>query len=634
MSRDTTHDPVTAPSRSARLWPPAAAGIGAALLLMLASLSSIASIRAAAHEAIDQEVRQNLSRMAAMAASTIDGDAHRRLVAAPQEGGALYASLNAALRKAIDRTEGIRFVYTLRPAGDRLLFVLDGTEPGDADHDGVEDHSALMEVYENPDPAAWEAIRTRGITVTTEPYADAWGSYLSGFAPVFTGEGDLECVVGVDVSARAYHARLATVDRATALALLPAGLMSLGAGLGAWWASRRLVRYAREIVDHREEAERANNAKSALLANISHELRTPLNAIMGFVGIAADERCGAMERAEAAGTIRHNAEHLLTLINDLLDISKAEAGALTIDPTEIDLPQLIERAAAPLRLRAMEKRIGFTIEGLATLPPRAVLDRTRVRQVLLNLLGNAVKFTDEGGVGLRVSAGGGVLRLRVEDTGPGMSRDEIARLFRPFTQLGPQNKRQQGTGLGLAISRNLTELMGGRIGVESTPGRGSVFTAEIPFAPAGPAQERPGAERAPAPTWERLEGTRIAVAEDGHDNRRLLRLILRRAGAEVIEFGEGESARAALLRDPGCCQLLVTDWDMPVLSGEGLVRTLRESGWTRPIVSLTAHAQPEQEQACLRVGCDAHLTKPLNAEALVETCAALIAQHGGGARAA
>ena len=605
---------------------PVVVGMLGASVLIIASLLSTAGVRHAARGAIDQEVRDNLSRLATMASSTIDGEGHRTLKSADQEESALYRVLNAPLTAAIQRTKGVRFVYTLRQVGDELCFVLDGTPPGDSDNDGVEDHSSLMEVYEDPDPAALESLRTGAVVITDEPYTDLWGTFLSGYAPIVLEDGTVDGVVGVDVSVDQYQARLARVDSAAMWALVPGTLLSVIVGFGAWWVTRRFVCYADEIVHRREEAVEANNAKSSLLANISHELRTPLNAIIGFVNLADDKKSSELERADARGTIKHNAEHLLTLINDLLDISKAEAGVISIEPTEIDLPELIERAVSPLRLRAAEKQIEFFVEGIESLPSRVVIDRTRVRQVMLNLLSNAVKFTDEGRVTLVLETKDNTLVMRVCDTGPGMSPEEVAILFTPFTQVGTREKRLQGTGLGLAISRHLTELMGGKIGVESTPGVGSVFTARIPFGEVElPDENTTQNVRA---DWELLNGANIAIAEDGQDNMRLLKMILKRAGASADGYTDGEEARAAVLESPDRYDLLITDWDMPILCGEGLVRKLREAGWTRPIVSLTAHAMPEQGQVCLRVGCDAHMTKPINAKKLIETCAALIEQHG------
>lgn len=593
---------------------------------------SITNVRIEAKGAIEHEVRENLARLATMTAATIDGDKHELLTDPDQEQGELYRSLNRPLTEAIKSTDGVRFVYTLRGVGERMYFVLDGTPIGDADSDGVEDHSFLMEEYEDPDPAAWEAIKREWVVVTQEPYTDLWGTFMSGFAPLRDAQGRVVGVVGVDVAIDQFQARVEHVDLAATWALVPALGLSVLLGLTTRWVTQRFVRYSSEIVEHREEAVRANQAKSSLLANISHELRTPLNAIIGFVGIAGDERCSDLERADATQTIRNNAEHLLTLINDLLDISKAEAGALSIEPTEIDLHELIERAVTPLRLRAMEKRIRFDVVGVETLPHRVVLDRTRVRQILLNLLSNAVKFTDEGRVLLTVHASDGVLTMRVRDTGPGMTRDEIGMLFKPFTQLGSSEQRAKGTGLGLAITHHITQLMNGTIGVESTPGEGTEFAVSLPI------EMTPEANAPRKQTgrteWELLSGARIAIAEDGVDNMRLLRMILKRAGAQSEGFSDGEAARVALLASPARFDLLITDWDMPVLSGEGLVRKLREAGWTRPIVSLTAHAMPELGRLCLSVGCDAHMTKPLNAKKLIETCSELIEQHGHADRAA
>lgn len=616
------------------LWLPICAGLFVALVLVVASLISTLGVRVTARDAIDQEVRQNLSRLAAIMASSIDAEAHSRLVDAPQEDSPLYTTLTAPLTSAVRQTEGVRFVYTLRNVGSELCFVLDGTPIGDSDHDGVEDHSFLMDVYEDADPAAWRAIREQRITITESPYTDLWGTFLSGFAPIRLGDGSVDGVVGVDVSIDQYQDRLASVDTAVVWALVPGLLLSLLAGFGAWWMTCRLVQYAREILRHRRTAVRANKAKSRLLANISHEFRTPLNAIIGFSGIACDPRTDPDARQDATETIRHNAEYMLTLINDLLDISKAEAGAISIEPACTDLRWLVEQAVSPLRLLATEKGIGFAVEGVETLPECVLLDRTRVQQVLLNLLSNAVKFTDHGGVTLRVSVINQALVMRVRDTGPGMSPEEIGRLFLPFSQLGTRVKRLQGTGLGLAISRNLCELMAGTIDVESVPNEGTVFTASIPF---GLVESDSGLDDQSGirvDDGQPLTGCRIAIAEDGQDNMRLLEHLLGRAGAQTEGFPDGRQALDSMLDDPDRYDLLITDWDMPMLNGEQLVRALRESGWSGPVLSLTAHAARRHERLSLNIGCDAHMTKPLDAKKLVETCAELFARRGQDQRAA
>jgi CheY-like chemotaxis protein/nitrogen-specific signal transduction histidine kinase len=408
--------------------------------------------------------------------------------------------------------------------------------------------------------------------------------------------------------------------------MIPGLLLSAAVGVGAWWVARRLFRHAREIEGHRAEAERANRAKSVLLANISHELRTPLTAIIGFAEIAFAPGADAGERADAMATVRHNADHLLTLINDLLDMSSVEAGAMSIEPVEVDARELVRTTVAPLRLRARQKAITLEVRGEEHLPDRAVLDPTRTRQILLNLLSNAVKFTEAGHVRLHIEPRPGAIRFRIEDTGPGLDESQIARLFQPFSQVGGSHaKRREGTGLGLAISQHLARLMGAQITVESTPGVGSVFTVEIPFEPV---RSPEAASRASGPGEPSLAGRRILVAEDGADNRRLLRFILTKAGAEVQEYPDGWAALEAVRAADRPFDLVLTDWDMPRLDGAGLVAALRAAGWTGPVVSLTAHALDGQERVCLDAGCDAHLTKPIDWAKLVDTCERLIGTHG------
>lgn len=620
--------PPSHPAESQGGWSlrPALIGASAGAILLGATLVSITGVRHSAREAIGREVRENLARLASAVAATIDAEAHAALTEPEQQNSDTYARLNAPLAQAIRKTDGVEYIYTLRPIDGALHFVLDGTPQGDADGDGVEDHSFLMDLYEDPDPAAWRAVLENRVVVTEQPYTDAWGTFLSGFAPIRLEDGRVDGVVGVDVSAAEFANRLAQVDRAAAWALLPCALLGMVAGLLAWWVTHRMVRRAHELERHRAEAERANRYKSSLLANISHELRTPLTAILGFVGIATDRAVSQAEQQEAIATVRQNADHLLALINDLLDMSKVEAGTITIEPAEVDLRELVRTAVAPLRQRASEKRIELHIAGADSLPRRAVLDPTRTRQILLNLLSNAVKFTDRGEVSLRIEDRDGLLVFRVEDTGPGMDAEQLSRLFQPFSQVSHSvAKRREGTGLGLAISRHLAEMMGGGIRVASEVGRGSVFTAEIPYAPApadSPASAALVGEFLPAGP---LAGRRVLLAEDGADNRRLLRFILTRAGAEVVEHTDGQAALEAMIGgEGGRVDLVLTDWDMPRLDGAGLVRALRAWGWRGPVVSLTAHATADQHTACMSAGCDAHLTKPIDWGVLVDTCAGLI----------
>lgn len=614
-----THD-----DRTRRVVAPRTAGAIAAAFLLTAALVSVSLVRVTGRRAIDQDVRENLVRVASTLAAAIDPDAHAALTDPAQEDSDDYRRLCRPLQRMLRETPGVRFAYTLREVDGRLHFVLDGSPVGDADGDGVEDHSFLMDVYEDPDPAAWKALRTRSFVVTDEPYEDQWGRFLSGYAPLLRADGSADAVVGVDVSAQEYERRMASIDHAAMWAMLPAVLIALAGGRAVWWAARRARQHAEEIESHRLRTEEAYAAKSRLVANLSHELRTPLTAVMGFAEIAFEKSNPDAERAEARSTVRRNCEHLIALLNDLLDLSKAEAGAIEIETAEVSVGELVRGSVAPLRHRATAKGIDLTIEQHGAVPSSVLLDPIRVRQVLLNLIGNAVKFTDRGGVRVVVDAGDGVLRFRVEDTGPGLSEAQRAALFRPFAQVGGSaEKKSEGAGLGLALCQKLLALMDGSIRVESTPGVGTVFTVTLPLVE--PERATPAASVSSDTGGQgSLAGRRVLLAEDGEDNRRLIRFILTRAGAEVMDYPDGRAALDAVAGGVVRPDIVLTDWDMPVLDGAGLVRGLRAAGWRGPIVSLTAHAMKSQESECLAAGCDAHLTKPIDWGKLTDICAALI----------
>jgi signal transduction histidine kinase/CheY-like chemotaxis protein len=599
-------------------------GVAAGLIVMLSILVSVLSVRFTAHGVLDQDLRSNLARSASVLASTIDGELHASLIDPEQEATQLYASMNQPLSRALRVIPGIRYVYTLRETDGKVHFVLDGTPLGDADGDGVEDHSFLMDVYEDPCSASTDALREGRITVTPEAFTDRWGTFQSAYAPIFRADGSVDGVVGIDVDSSEFQARLSKVDTATSWVVVPAFLLSVIAGLLARWITAVHYRNLLLIESHRSDAEQANRAKSVLLANVSHELRTPMTAIMGFGAIASDPFVSTSDRAEALTTVRHNAEHLMILINDLLDMSTIEAQAMRLEVMEVDLQNLVNSAIMPLRLRAQEKGIAVAVSCADGLPVSAMLDPTRTRQILLNLLSNAVKFTEKGTVVLTMDYMNGSLVFTVEDTGPGMSSEQIGRLFTPFCQVGGSAaKRREGTGLGLAISKHLTELMGGSIGVQSQPGVGSRFTVELPYKTAEHATD-PDPAHQPAQHATPLTGLRVLVAEDGLDNMRLLRLFLTTAGADILEHTDGQSALDAILHQGVHADLVLTDWNMPVLDGAGLVKGLRNAKWNGPVVSLTASATEEQQRACMEAGCDAHLTKPIERGRLIQTCVQLL----------
>ena len=392
-----------------------------------------------------------------------------------------------------------------------------------------------------------------------------------------------------------------------------------------------------ELEEARQAADAASHAKSAFLANMSHEIRTPLTAILGFSELLRDQetsRLSAEQRTQAMETIRSAGQHLLTLINDVLDLSKIEANRLTIERVNTPLLGILGEVESLMRPTATGKGVAFEVRFERPVPTLITGDPTRLRQILLNLLGNAVKFTETGSITLTIDYDpeSSLLRIDVEDTGPGMSPDQVEKLFTAFSQADPSmTRRHGGTGLGLAIVRRLAALMHGAVElVRTEPGQGSTFRLRLPLEPLPEADlaDRLDAVN-PEPTRNAsgdqltLKG-RILLAEDGVDNQRLIAFHLRKAGATVDVADNGRIAldMLARARERGeAYDLLLTDMQMPEVDGYTLARQLREQGESIPIVALTAHAMADDEQRCLQAGCDGYASKPIDRTLLLTNCA-------------
>jgi PAS domain S-box-containing protein len=380
----------------------------------------------------------------------------------------------------------------------------------------------------------------------------------------------------------------------------------------------------------RREADAASAAKSSFLANMSHEIRTPMTAIVGYSDLIAEPGRADAERLEWTAVIRRNASHLLELINDILDLSKIEAGKMTLESIACDPAQVVGDVVDIMRPRAAEKGIGLRLDFDSSIPRLLHTDPLRLRQVLMNLIGNAVKFTEAGEVVVllrcdEASAGSEMLTVEVRDTGIGMTLDEISRLFRAFSQADETTTRRfGGTGLGLAISQRLVLMMKGTLEVHSEPGIGSTFRMSIPTAATAAtepvAEILAGAIAAITAVNTTLRG-RILVAEDSIDTQRLVAFLLRRAGAEVHLVSTGRAALEAAHH--GEYDLILMDMQMPELDGYTAAAELRRRGISVPILAITAHAMAGDRERCLAAGCTDYLTKPLDRRQLV----ARVAQH-------
>ncbi len=411
-------------------------------------------------------------------------------------------------------------------------------------------------------------------------------------------------------------------------------------------AAMRLEAATRELAGAVRAAETANRAKSEFLANMSHEIRTPLTAILGYARLLLEEPAfqnSTGGHLQALRTIERNGRHLLTLINDILDLSKIEAGRLELESVRCEVCRIIHEAVSLFSDRIHQRGLSLQVIFDGPVPATIHTDPTRLRQILVNLIGNAVKFTPRGRIEVRVSCNrsdsGATLSLLVRDTGVGMSPDDAERVFEPFAQAdGSITRRYGGTGLGLTISRRLARLLGGDVRIVRTePAKGTDVLLTVAAGPIDGAQmietyarpEQSAASDAPPTKAPALHGARILLVEDGEDNRDYLVAVLTRAGAEVevaVDGREGvEKAMAAARCRTGDTgrphHAILMDMQMPVVDGYEATRRLRRFGLTVPIIALTAHALAADREQCLAAGCDEYLSKPVDPDRLCATLA-------------
>ncbi|MFQ5411430.1 MAG: response regulator [Phycisphaerae bacterium] len=393
------------------------------------------------------------------------------------------------------------------------------------------------------------------------------------------------------------------------------------------------------------KAEEATRAKSEFLANMSHEIRTPMTAILGYADMLRDEgdiTLAPPQRVEAIETIHRNGENLLGIINDILDLSKIETGKMTVENIPCVPSQVVDAVKEIMKVRADAKGLALHAESVGAIPETILSDPTRLRQCLINLIGNAIKFTEQGAVRLITrfvpDEANPQMQFDILDTGAGMTREQIVNIFLPFTQADTSTTRKfGGTGLGLTISKRFAEMLGGDITiVESQEGVGTRFRLTVATGPLegvkmieDPNRSETRAvapEKKKAPAGQRrLDGCRILLAEDGPDNQRLIAHILRKAGAEIEVEANGKLACEAVTaaRDgrggtPGF-DVILMDMQMPVMDGYEAARRLRGEGYSGPIIALTAHAMAGDRQKCIDAGCDDYMTKPVDRTKLIET---------------
>jgi signal transduction histidine kinase len=381
-----------------------------------------------------------------------------------------------------------------------------------------------------------------------------------------------------------------------------------------------------------------NRARGEFLASVSHEIRTPMTAVIGFADLLLHPDIGPERRIDYVQTIRRNGQHLLAMLNDLLDFSKIEAGQMKVEKIACDLPQLLADVLNLMRPAAIGKHLSLTVEQRGDVPVTVLSDPTRLKQILINLVGNAIKFTEVGGIRIAVEVTADrQLAFAVTDTGIGIAKPQLDKLFAAFMQAESSTARRfGGTGLGLTLSRRLARLLGGDVTATSTVDEGSTFRLEIApgrldgvacTADLMAAAKARHSEQGSSDS-ESLHGARVLVADDAPDNQRLVSFLLRKAGASVEIVGDGQMAADRILAEQHRGQpydIVLMDMQMPVLDGYSATE-VRASGYRGPIVALTANAMAGDKEHCIRAGCTDYLSKPIEPRLLIGT----VAKHTAG----
>ncbi len=582
------------------------------------------------------EGRLNFSALIAPASRP----AFSQQLAAIQESGGKYSISLEMLRKngstytalvnaAVVRDAGGRFLKThaniiditgLRKASEKLRKLSQAVECSPSMIQITDRHGILE--YVNP---AWEETTGYGLeeALGKKPSLVKSGAHSDGFYARMWREITAGRIWRGEICNRKKNGELYWEAAAIAPVQDESGGVSHFVAIKEDITERRQA--AGELRLAKEAAESANRAKSAFLASMSHEIRTPMNAILGFSQLLlADPQLSGCQREQVA-TITRSGKHLLGIINDILEMARIESGRAALNPTTFDLHQLLADLELMFRLRAQGGKLGFKVERLGDLPRWILADETRLRQVLINLLGNAVKFTPAGGwIILRVGCTGEAdqqlrLQAEVEDTGQGIAPEDQPRLFRAFFQTQVGKETVGGTGLGLAISREFVRLMGGDLSVASQPGAGSTFRFDIRVALGNPAQVRAAMAGAPRVLHLRpgQPACRILAVDDRPENCDLLERLLGLAGFEIRTAGSG--AEALPLAAQWRPHLMVLDLRMPGMDGWEVARRLRAAqGQSVKILALSASAFQEDQQRALDAGADAFMAKPFQQAGLLE----------------
>lgn len=547
-----------------------------------------------------------------------------------------YKDISSYLNE-IRTLNSTRYIYTAtRNEEGKLIYVVDGldSDAGDVRHPGDYIEDEMIPYIERA--LSGENVYSQDIVDTT------WGPIFTACYPVrsnLDGTGDIVGAFCIEMDMQSAYGMVEKTKKISVICGVIVGLVLLMICLWTYFVYRKSKEEEQKqkqlLLEAAEKADAANKAKSTFLFNMSHDIRTPMNAIVGFTDIALHQNSVA-EIHDSLEKVRESSKHLLSLLNDVLDLSRIESGKAVFFPEPVDITKLTDSVLAIMNGLLYNRDLKFEVYRERPKNPYVLADATRIREVLTNFLSNAVKFTKDGGtVTLDISSHPGeddkhiVARYIVKDNGIGMSEEFQKKLFKPFSQEDDRSARTQykGTGLGMAIAKEYVEMMGGSIAVESQKGVGTTFTVEIPLE----LTEQGIHQKQEEPVHHDLTGVNVLMAEDNDLNAELATVMLEDAGMAVTRAFDGKDAVELFKNHPqGTYDIILMDIMMPNMDGHQAAKTIRAMGTERPdaatipIIAVSANAFAEDIKASLDSGMNGHVSKPLNMKEVIDTIAKYI----------